>query len=53
MGSPRGIGLDNVVTRLRTFYNCENILEITSVGPDMGTEVAIIIPMVQKEKDNV
>lgn len=49
----RGIGLDNVVTRLRTFYNCENILEITSVGPDMGTEVAIIIPMVQKEKDNV
>lgn len=49
----RGIGLDNVVTRLRTFYNCENIIEITSVGDGMGTEVAISIPMVQKEKDNV
>lgn len=49
----RGIGLDNVVTRLRTFYNCENIIEITSVGANMGTEVAISIPMIQKEKDNV
>lgn len=49
----RGIGLDNVVTRLRTFYNCENVIEITSVGKDMGTEVAIYIPTAQKENDNV
>ncbi|MDD6069363.1 MAG: histidine kinase [Clostridiales bacterium] len=49
----RGIGLDNVITRLRTFYNCENVVEITSVGKDMGTEVAIYIPAAQKENDNV
>lgn len=49
----RGIGLDNVVTRLRTFYNCENVIEITSVGKNMGTEVAIYIPTAQKENDNV
>lgn len=51
--SARGIGLDNVITRLRTFYNCANVVEITSVGKDMGTEVAIYIPMAQKENDNV
>lgn len=49
----RGIGLDNVITRLHTFYNCENVIEITSVGRDMGTEVAIFIPFIQKEKENV
>lgn len=49
----RGIGLDNVITRLRTFYNCEKTVEITSPGKDMGTEVAIYIPVTQKENDNV
>ena len=39
-----GIGLDNVITRLRGFYNREDVMEITSVGPDMGTEVAIYLP---------
>lgn len=39
-----GIGLDNVITRLTLFYNKENIVEITSVGKNMGTEVAIYIP---------
>ncbi|MBQ8085390.1 MAG: histidine kinase [Lachnospiraceae bacterium] len=39
-----GIGLDNVIERLRNFYNREDVIEITSVGPNMGTEVAIYIP---------
>lgn len=53
MESARGIGLDNVITRLRTFYNYINVVEITSVGKNMGTEVAIYIPVEQKENDNV
>jgi len=39
-----GVGLDNVITRLRTFYDRENVIEITSVGPNMGTEIALYIP---------
>ncbi len=39
-----GIGLDNVIMRLRTFYNVEDVIEITSVGENMGTEVALFIP---------
>ncbi|MCR5291729.1 MAG: histidine kinase [Eubacterium sp.] len=39
-----GIGLDNVLTRLRGFYNRNDVMEITSVGPDMGTEIALLIP---------
>ncbi|SEF78421.1 Histidine kinase-, DNA gyrase B-, and HSP90-like ATPase [Eubacterium ruminantium] len=45
-----GIGLDNVITRLKTFYDQENVIEITSVGPDMGAEIALFIP---KEKQDV
>ena len=39
-----GVGLDNVITRLRTFYDRENVIEITSVGPDMGAEIALYLP---------
>lgn len=36
-----GVGLDNVMERLRMFYDREDVMEITSVGENMGTEVAI------------
>lgn len=36
-----GVGLDNVIQRLRMFYNREDVIEITSVGENMGTEVAV------------
>lgn len=39
-----GVGLDNVITRLRVFYDKENVIEITSVEKDMGTEIALYIP---------
>ena len=39
-----GVGLDNVITRLRVFYDRENVIEITSVEKDMGTEIALYIP---------
>ena len=46
-----GIGMDNVIERLRNFYNTENVMEITSVGPNMGVEVALFIPKTNKENN--
>ena len=40
-----GVGLDNVISRLRLFYGREDVVEITSAGENMGTEVAIYIPV--------
>jgi sensor histidine kinase YesM len=48
-----GIGIDNVIMRMRNFYNSDDVIEITSVGPNMGTEVALFIPKDIKEKQNV
>lgn len=44
-----GIGLDNVIGRLRLFFGMEEVMEITSPGKNMGTEVAIFIPYKEKE----
>ncbi len=38
-----GIGLNNVISRLRMFYNKEDVIEITSVE-ESGAEVVIYIP---------
>ena len=40
-----GIGLGNVISRLRLYYNYENVIEIISEGKNQGTEVIICIPM--------
>lgn len=48
--SSNGIGLDNVIGRLRLFFGMEEVMEITSAGENMGTEVAIFIPYEEKEK---
>lgn len=40
-----GVGLDNVINRLRLFFDKEDVVEITSAGENMGTEVAIYIPI--------
>lgn len=40
-----GVGLDNVIGRLRYFFGQEDVIEITSAGENMGTEVAIYIPL--------
>lgn len=42
-----GVGLDNVIGRLRLFYERDDVMEITSVGKNMGTEVAIYIPITE------
>ncbi len=40
-----GVGLDNVIGRLRLFFKREDVIEITSEGENQGTEVAIYIPL--------
>lgn len=40
-----GIGLDNVIRRLRLFYGKEDVFFIRSEGEDKGTEVLICIPL--------
>lgn len=39
-----GIGLGNVIRRLRLYYNREDVFEIRSSGRNKGTEVIIHIP---------
>jgi len=40
-----GVGLGNVVNRLQLFYKTEDVIDITSAGPEKGTEVILYIPM--------
>ena len=40
-----GIGMDNVVSRLRRFYEIDDVVRISSDGEGMGTEVTLLIPL--------
>lgn len=39
-----GVGLRNVIARMRLYYNTEDVMEITSEGVNLGTEIALMIP---------
>ena len=39
-----GIGLGNVISRLRLYYGTEQVLQIASEGEDCGTAVILTIP---------
>ena len=43
-----GIGLDNVIGRLKLFYGREDVIEITSAGENQGTQITVFIP-IEKE----
>ncbi len=43
-GDSNGVGLNNVISRLRLLYNYENVINIISEGENKGTEVLISIP---------
>ncbi len=43
-GDSNGIGMDNVISRLRLFCAREDVIEIKSEGRDKGTEVIINLP---------
>jgi len=40
-----GVGLVNVINRLKLYFNREDVIEIKSEGKDRGTEVVIHIPL--------
>ncbi|MDD6491238.1 MAG: histidine kinase [Firmicutes bacterium] len=40
-----GVGLNNVINRLRLFFERDDVIEITSAGENLGTEVAIYCPL--------
>lgn len=44
-GDSNGIGLDNVIGRLKLYYDSEGVFEISSPGHNKGTKVMIRIPM--------
>lgn len=48
-----GIGLDNVIGRLRLFLNEEDVISIISEGENKGTEVLIYIPVKEGEYEDV
>ena len=39
-----GIGLGNVINRLRLYYDQEGLLQVRSEGKDQGTEVTVLLP---------
>ncbi len=39
-----GVGLSNVIGRLRLFYHRDDVFDITSAGEDRGTEVLLYLP---------
>lgn len=48
-----GIGMDNVIARLKLFTESEDVMSIVSEGRDQGTKVTIYLPNREREEDNV
>jgi sensor histidine kinase YesM len=48
-----GIGLDNVISRLRLYAERSDVVEIHSQGENMGCEFIVRIPRQKKEANNV
>lgn len=48
-----GIGLDNVIGRLKLFYGTDDVISIISDGEDRGTETIIYIPAEERVYDDV
>ena len=40
-GDSNGVGMDNVIARLKLFCERDDVIEIKCDGPDLGTEVII------------
>ena len=48
-----GIGMDNVIARLKLFMATEEVIAIISEGENRGTEVILYLQMKEREEDNV
>lgn len=45
-----GIGMDNVISRLRRYYGQEKVIEIQSEGEGKGTEIILYVPFGDVER---
>ena len=43
-----GIGMDNVISRLRLFAGREDVISIISEGADKGCEITLRLPLGEK-----
>lgn len=48
-----GIGMDNVIARLKLFTESEDVMAIVSEGKNQGTEVIIYLQMKEREEEDV
>ena len=48
-----GIGMDNVIARLKLFMETEDVISIISEGENSGTEVILYLQMKEREDDDV
>ena len=48
-----GIGMDNVIARLRLFTEREDVMSIQSAGENQGTEIIIFLPFMGQEEADV
>jgi sensor histidine kinase YesM len=48
-----GIGMDNVIARLRLFMGCEDVMSIQSPGKDQGTEVVLYLQNKERGETDV
>ena len=48
-----GIGMDNVIARLKLFMETEDVMSIISEGENCGTEVILYLQMKEREGDDV
>lgn len=50
-GDSTGIGMDNVIKRLKLYYDRDNLFSIYSEGQNCGTEVTILLPLTGGRKN--
>lgn len=48
-----GIGMDNVIARLKLFTESEDVMSIVSAGEGKGTEVILYLHVTEQEEDDV
>ena len=48
-----GVGLINIISRLKLFYNKEDVVEFPHTGENSGFEVVIRIPLNKQRTENV
>ena len=52
-GDSNGIGMNNIIARLRLFTETDDVMDIISEGKDKGTEVRIYLNALVREDEDV